>query len=83
MNENDIALEILAMSYKEYENEKYNMIKVAKEVSNFIGHTDVIVSEDTKSNIINNRKAKAKLKRLIDDKSDLLKKELKLEKGGK
>jgi len=83
MNENDISLEVLNKSYNEYKNEKYNMVKVAKEISNYIGHTDVIMSEDVESNVTNNRKAKAKLRRLVDDKSDLLKKELKLEKGDK
>lgn len=81
MNENDITLEIINKTYDEYENEKYNMIKVAKELSNYIGHTDVIISGDVSSNIINNRKAKAKLKRLADERKDFLKKELKITQG--
>lgn len=78
INENDIALEILNESYEQYENEKYNIIRVATKLDDYSGHMDVALGNETQSHILNNRKAKAKLRRIADEEYRILQKELKI-----
>jgi len=71
INKDEITMKILGKTYGDYEKEKTFILKVSGELENLSGHGDCYTDNNNNSNKLNNAKAKAKLRRLLDDEKEM------------